>query len=70
MVMIVTAPPSPSAGVAIIGSRSALAEMITNTWIRRKALLLADPELPRFKIDGAVALETHGVGADQNSISQ
>ena len=38
--------------------------------IRSKTLLLADPELPRFKIDCAVALETHGVGTDQNRISQ
>jgi PPK2 family polyphosphate:nucleotide phosphotransferase len=39
-------------------------------WIGSKTLLLADLELPRFKIDGPVALGAHRIGPDQNCISQ
>ena len=38
--------------------------------IRREALLLPNLKLPRFKINSAVAFETHRIGADQNGVSQ
>jgi len=39
-------------------------------WIRSQTLLLSDLLLPGFKINGSVALEPDGVGADQNGIRQ
>ena len=38
--------------------------------VRGEALLLPDLELPWFKIDSAIALEAHRIGADQNRVSQ
>ena len=39
-------------------------------WIWGEPLLLPNAELPWFKINGAIALNTDGVGANQNCIGQ
>ena len=39
-------------------------------WVWGETLLLPNAELPWFKINGAVALDTDGVGANQNRIGQ